>query len=163
MVSGSRKMKLLVFAHKPPPHHGQSYMVQLLLERLGGDQRARPKSHHAQPPGPPAPRPPVQCYHVDCRFSDDLQDIGRVRPQKLFRLVRYCLEAGWCRLRYGVRNFLYVPAPGLRSALYRDWVVMAFCRPLFRRRIYYWHAAGLADWLRTQAYPWERWLSRRLL
>ena len=29
-------MKLLVFAHTPPPHHGQSYMVQLLLAGFGG-------------------------------------------------------------------------------------------------------------------------------
>ncbi len=27
-------MKLLVFAHTPPPHHGQSYMVQLMLGKL---------------------------------------------------------------------------------------------------------------------------------
>ncbi len=27
-------MKLLVFAHTPPPHHGQSYMVQLMLNLL---------------------------------------------------------------------------------------------------------------------------------
>ena len=32
-------MKLLVFAHTPPPHHGQSYMVQLMLEGFGGDRR----------------------------------------------------------------------------------------------------------------------------
>jgi glycosyltransferase involved in cell wall biosynthesis len=156
-------MKLLVFAHKPPPHHGQSYMVQLLLERLGGDQRAKPANGQARSSAPPTGPLPVECYHVDCRFSDGIQDIGRVRPRKLFQLLRYCLEAVWCRFRYGVRNFLYVPAPGMRSALYRDWVVMAFCRPVFRRRVYYWQAAGLAEWLRTQARPWERWVSRRLL
>ena len=37
-------MKLLVFAHTPPPHHGQSYMVQLMLEGFGGDAR-RKNSH----------------------------------------------------------------------------------------------------------------------
>jgi hypothetical protein len=30
-------MKLLVFAHTPPPHHGQSYMVKLMLDGFGGD------------------------------------------------------------------------------------------------------------------------------
>ncbi len=34
-------MKLLVFAHTPPPHHGQSYMVQLMLEGFGGDVRKK--------------------------------------------------------------------------------------------------------------------------
>ena len=28
-------MQLLVFAQTPPPHHGQSYMVQLMLNELG--------------------------------------------------------------------------------------------------------------------------------
>ena len=41
-------MKLLVFAHTPPPHHGQSYMVGLMLNHFGGDQRQRPA-------GPDAP------------------------------------------------------------------------------------------------------------
>ena len=30
-------MKLLIFAHTPPPHHGQSYMVQLMLAGFGGN------------------------------------------------------------------------------------------------------------------------------
>src|SRR5712671_6997716 len=35
------EMKLLVFAHTPPPHHGQSYMVKLMLDGFGGDQRQK--------------------------------------------------------------------------------------------------------------------------
>jgi hypothetical protein len=30
-------MKLLVFAHVPPPHHGQAVMVELMLRGLRGD------------------------------------------------------------------------------------------------------------------------------
>jgi glycosyltransferase involved in cell wall biosynthesis len=40
---------------------------------------------------------------------------------------------------------------------------MLLCRPFFRRTIFHWHAAGLAEWLESRAKPWERWLSRRLL
>jgi hypothetical protein len=32
------KRKILVFAHAPPPHHGQSVEVQILLEGLRGEQ-----------------------------------------------------------------------------------------------------------------------------
>ena len=46
-------------------------------------------------------------------------------------------------------NFYYVPAPGKRAALYRDWMVMFICRPFFKRIILHWHAAGLAKWLET--------------
>lgn len=145
-------MKLLVFAHTPPPHHGQSYMVKLMLDGFGGDARTSPASHD-----------PIACYHVNAQFSSGMDDIGVVRRGKLLLLFRYCLEAIWYRFRYGVTNFYYVPAPGKRAALYRDWLVMALCRPFFKRIICHWHAVGLGDWLQNEATPWERWITRFLL
>lgn len=156
-------MKLLVFAHKPPPHHGQSYMVQLLLDVLGGDRRGTPGPAVGASVDSASERGRIECYHVDCRFSDSAEDIGTVRWRKVARLLRFCLQAAWCRFRFGVRNFLYIPAPGLRSAVYRDWLLAVFCRLFFSRRVYYWQAAGLSDWLETQARPWERWLTEGLL
>jgi hypothetical protein len=32
--AGGIRMKLVVFAQTPPPHHGQSYMVELLVRGL---------------------------------------------------------------------------------------------------------------------------------
>jgi glycosyltransferase involved in cell wall biosynthesis len=139
-------MKLLVFAHTPPPHHGQSYMVQLMMAGFGGDLRRRhgraARENSATPFG-------IECYHVNARLSQKLEDIGDLRMRKLFLLLIYCLEAIWCRFRYGVENFYYVPAPGKPVALYRDWMVMFICRPFFKRIILHWHAAGLAKWLET--------------
>jgi len=136
-------MKLLVFAHTPPPHHGQSYMVQLMLEGFGGDARKR-KSGPANPHG-------IECYHVNARFSRGLSDIGAFQGGKLFLIFWFCLQAIWLRFRHGVKNFYYVPAPGKRVALYRDWLVMFLCRPFFKNVILHWHAAGLAKWLETEA------------
>jgi glycosyltransferase involved in cell wall biosynthesis len=133
-------MKLLVFAHTPPPHHGQSYMVRLMLDGFGGDCRRDGRS--ASPHD-------IECYHVNARFSKKLEDIGDFRLGKFLLLLGFCLQAIWCRFRYGVENFYYIPAPGKRSALYRDWVVMWICRPFFKRLILHWHAAGLAKWLET--------------
>jgi glycosyltransferase involved in cell wall biosynthesis len=136
-------MKLLVFAHVPPPHHGQSYMVQVMLNGFGGDRRKRRGSRpESNPFG-------IDCYHVNAQFSGSLESIGEIQGMKLLRLLRFCLEAVWCRFRYGVVNFYYVPAPGKRAALYRDWLVMLLCRPFFRNVILHWHAAGLAEWLET--------------
>lgn len=138
-------MKLLLFAHTPPPHHGQSYMVQLMLNGLGGDRRTRKKNS--------APHPGdvhgIQCYHVNTRLSKRLEEIGSFQPVKILRLAMYCLEAIWCRFRYGVETFYYIPAPGKSSALYRDWMVLFICRPFFKRVIFHWHAAGLGKWLET--------------
>ena len=136
-------MKLLVFAHIPPPHHGQSYMVKLMLDGFGGDVRRRKN----QPPS--LPNLGIECYHVDARFSKTLEDIGTFQGTKLFLILFFCLQAIWCRFRYGVENFYYVPAPGKRVAVYRDWLVMFLCRPFFKRIILHWHAAGMAKWLET--------------
>jgi glycosyltransferase involved in cell wall biosynthesis len=134
-------MKLLVFAHTPPPHHGQSYMVELMLKNFGGDLRKGP---------PPASGTHgFECYHVNARFSRSLEDIGEFQGTKLFLILFFCLQAIWCRFRYGVTNFYYVPAPGKRVAVYRDWLVLGLCRPFFKKTIFHWHAAGLAKWLET--------------
>lgn len=134
-------MKLLVFAHVPPPHHGQSYMVKLMLDGFGGDCRKREKNF-ANAFG-------IECYHVNARFSKAIEDVGEFQSAKIFLILFYCLQAIWCRFRYGVKNFYYVPAPGKPVALYRDWLVMLICRPFFKCTIFHWHAAGLAKWLET--------------
>ncbi len=132
-------MKLLVFAHTPPPHHGQSYMVQLMLAGFGGDcRRARVTNPHG-----------IECYHVNARFSRGLSDVGEFQGAKMFLIFWFCAQALWLRFRYGVKNFYYVPAPGKRVALYRDWLVMLLCRVFFKNMILHWHAAGLAKWLET--------------
>jgi glycosyltransferase involved in cell wall biosynthesis len=138
-------MKLLVFAHTPPPHHGQSYMVQLMLEGLGGDHRHRPPGGAAHS----GDVHDIQCYHVNTRLSKRLEDIGEFHGAKVLRLLFYCLEAVWCRFRHGVTSFYYIPAPGKSSALYRDWLVLFICRPFFKHLILHWHAAGLGKWLET--------------
>lgn len=147
-------MKLLVFAHTPPPHHGQSYMVKLMLDGFGGDCRRQNDR--------PANAFDVQCYHVNARFSRGLEDIGEFQSIKLARLLMHCLEAIWCRFRYGVENFYYVPAPGKSVALYRDWLVMLVCRPFFKNVILHWHAAGLSKWLETAVQIRSRALTYRL-
>ena len=136
-------MKLLVFAHVPPPHHGQSYMVRLMLDGFGGDRRK--KRNRMQEPSACG----IECYHVNAQLSKTLENIGEIQSIKLVRLFLFCLEAVWCRFRHGVDTFYYVPAPGKHVALYRDWLVMLLCRPFFKNIILHWHAAGMAKWLET--------------
>ena len=52
-------MKLLVFAHVPPPFHGQSFMVQQLLDELrSGDDQS------------------IEIFHVNSRLSKEVDDIA---------------------------------------------------------------------------------------
>jgi glycosyltransferase involved in cell wall biosynthesis len=147
-------MKLVVLAHKPPPMHGQSYMVELLLEAFGGDRRRRDGA---------APRSEIECYHVNARLSKNLEDVGGVRVGKLLLLVWHCCQAIWCRFRYDARTLYYVPAPGKRAALYRDWLVMSLCRPFFTRIVFHWHATNLAKWLETSTSKLGRRITYRLM
>lgn len=149
-------MKLIVFAHTPPPHHGQSFMVKCFLEQMGGDCRMAEQS------GAGTART-IYCYHVNARLSATQQDIGEIQFMKIAKVLLYCAEAIWCRFRYGADSFYYVPAPGKRAALYRDWVIALLCRPFFRNWIQHWEASGLAEWLENHARPWERAASRALL
>ena len=136
-------MKLLVLAQTPPPLHGQSLMVQTLLEGLRGT-------------------PEIELFHVNLGLSRDSKDIGRWRPGKLFALLAACREA--CRLQkeHGPMALYYVPAPAKHGALYRDWLVMLYCRRHFAQLILHWHAVGLGEWLKQPTRFLERWITRRL-
>lgn len=147
--------KVLIFAHTPPPLHGQSYMVQLMLDGFGGDRR-RHQATAVSPHG-------IACFHVNARLSRDLEDVGEARLGKLLVLFGYCLTAVGCRFRYGVNTLYYVPAPGKQAALLRDWMVMGFCRPFYRHIILHWHAAGLPTWLTSQPNRLTRRLTHLLL
>ena len=61
-------MKLLVFAFIPPPHHGQSVMVERMIEGFGGDRRKGAMEEN--------PFGPIECYHVNARFAPNFEDIG---------------------------------------------------------------------------------------
>jgi glycosyltransferase involved in cell wall biosynthesis len=128
-------------------------MVQLMLAGFGGDQRKpmRAAENDSGKNGPAADghKYGIECYHVNARLSKKLEDIGDLRIGKFVLLLGYCLQAVWCRFRYGVTTMYYIPAPGKPSALYRDWMVMLICRRFFKRVVLHWHAAGLANWLET--------------
>ena len=149
-ITGATALKLLVFAHTPPPFHGQSHMVQLLLEGLRSRLAEGVSSLQ-------------DVVHVNARVSGDSADIGKFQPQKLLLLARYCATAVWLRARGATNALYYVPAPAKRSALYRDWLVMLLCKPVFPVVILHWHGVGLGEWLETQATRFERAVTRALL
>ena len=133
-------MKLLVFALTPPPHHGQSYMVKLMLDGFGGDQR---QGGTAGDPGL------VQCYHVNARFASGPDDMGTFRLGKGIQVLRYALEALWCRVRHGVNVLYYIPAMPMKAPVIRDVVLLTLLRPFFSKTVFHWHAAGLGAWLES--------------
>jgi glycosyltransferase involved in cell wall biosynthesis len=139
-----RPTKVLVLAHVPPPFHGQSLMVALMLEAL-----RREASDGS----------PLQVFHVDSRYANDLSSLGRASFAKLAAALRYALRAIRLRRSEGLDVLYYVPAPGKRVALWRDWIVLGLVRPFFPAVCFHWHASGLAPWLAQRATAVERALS----
>ena len=146
-------MKLLVFAHVPPTTDRQNCLVKLMLDGFGGDRR-KLKSPH--PTG-------VECYLVNAPPAKSIAENGGFPAGAIVPLLFCCLQAIWCRFRYRIADFYYVPAPGNRAALYRDWLVMLVCRPFFKRTIFHWQNAGLARWLETAVQIRTRSFTYRLM
>jgi glycosyltransferase involved in cell wall biosynthesis len=136
-------MKLIVLAQIPPPLHGQSLMVDTLVNGL--------------------PAHGIEVHHVNLPLSRDAADIGRWRWGKLGSLLLACWRVYRIRRRLGPVALYYVPAPAKRGALYRDWIAMLLCRPLEGQLILHWHAVGLGRWLDIHANFLERILSKFLL
>ena len=138
---------LVVFAHVPPPEHGQSRMVAELLAGM---------AEVGQSP-----------IHIDARFSDRLDGIGSVSAGKMVRLPCYLWQALRGRLFGGGRVLYYIPGPVKWSAVVRDWVVLGVLRPFFPRLVLHWHAVGQGVWawgareVRLPCPPWVEWWARR--
>lgn len=125
----SSSSAIVVFAHVPPPHHGQSYMVKMMLDGLAKES------------------PNLKVYHVNAQVSEDLADVGSSGLRKLGRLIRYCAQAIRFRIFEGAKVLYYIPAPAKKSAIIRDVVALSLLRPFFPRLILHWHAVGLGEWV----------------
>jgi glycosyltransferase involved in cell wall biosynthesis len=146
MSDAGSSAPVVVFAHVPPPHHGQSQMVKLLVDGL----RARPGLG-------------VEVLHVDARLSEDMGDVGAARSGKVGLLMGHCREALRLGRARNCRTLYYVPSPPKRTSLYRDFLALARLRRWFSEVVFHWHAVGLGEWLDGEANVFERWLARRLL
>jgi len=120
-------------------------MIGLLLEELGRDGQG------------------FELHHVNLKLSTDSADVGRWRPQKIIPLLVACFRVLCIRWKHGPMALYYVPAPAKRGALYRDWVIMALCRPFFPKLILHWHAYGLGPWIDNKATKLERRITKKLL
>ncbi len=136
-------MKLLVLAQTPPPLHGQSLMVRILVEGL--------------------PAHGIEVAHVPLALSRSSADIGRVRVGKLAAAVRAGLAARRIARREKIDTLYYVPAPGKRAALWRDLIVLGLARPACPRLVLHWHAVGLGAWLEENTTALERRLAHARL
>lgn len=136
--------RIVVLAQTPPPKHGQSIMVERLVQVLRGDVFADG----------------WQVELVEMRLSDSLKEIGGFSARKALRALFALGCLFRARLRGKIDVLYYVPATGLRSQLYRDWLLLGLGRRLASRTFLHWHGLGLRELYETSLRDWEKWLTR---
>lgn len=125
---------LCVFAQIPPPLHGQSYMVSLMLDCLTASKARCPRA--------------TSVVHVNPRISRDTEDVGSMRPGKMLNLLASLAQAIHARLFRGCKKIYYVPAPAKKAAIFRDLVAVSVLKIFYRRWILHWHSVGLGEYVR---------------
>ncbi|WP_404420597.1 glycosyltransferase family 4 protein [Nibricoccus sp. IMCC34717] len=136
-------MPLVVLAQTPPPVHGQSLMVQALVE-----------GWEAAAPGHPL-------LHVNLGLSGSTNDIGRWQWGKLHALRRATREARAALLAHPGSCLYYVPAPGKLISVVRDCLALPALRRTGAPLVLHWHAAGLGSWMQRRPF-FAPWLQRAL-
>ncbi len=132
-------IKVLVVGQIPPPYNGESMMVERLVR---------------------SEMPDVELRHLRLALSADVNEVGRFRWGKLFRL--FPIVAGMIRARIidGARILYFTPARPTRMSMFRDFLILISTRFLFSKTIFHFHSSGHSR-LYSQLPPWQRWLFRR--
>ena len=130
--------RVLLVGQTPPPFHGQSVMIQKILE--------------AEYPG-------TRLYHVRMGFSDEIDEIGLFKVKKIFSLMRLISRIYWLRVSYDVRVLYYPPAGPKWVPVLRDLAILLTTRWLFDKVIFHFHACGISQWCKTRG-PFTRLLLR---
>lgn len=131
-------LRVLVVGQTPPPYHGQSIMIKMLLD--------------SETPG-------VKLYHVRMAFSDDMNQVGRFRIGKLFHLVKVIFSIIYYRFRFGIRILYYPPAGPNLVPLLRDMAILLSTRWCFAKTVFHFHACGVSELIAKLPLP-LRWLAR---
>ena len=91
-----------------------------------------------------------EIHHVDARFSQSMEEVGSSGIKKGLLALKYAIQALRLRFSHDVKTLYYIPAPPKTSAMVRDWIILALCRPFFPNIICHWHAVGLGLWTNQQ-------------
>lgn len=140
-------VRILIVAHQPPPFHGQSLIVRQVLEKL---------PHTVSGANGASAQKSIKLIHLNLRLSSDIDDIGRWGMLKLVLLGWYMVQLVFLSLVHRPHAAYYVPSPGKRISVYRDFAVLGFMRILGIPRVLHWLAGGLSEWVQTRASASER-------
>lgn len=134
-------IRVLVVGQTPPPFHGQSIMIQMLVE---------------------GPMEGVEIHHLRMAFSDNMDQVGRFQIGKVFHLAYLIVAIWFLRIRHRI-NVLYFPPSGPnRIPLIRDTLLLLSTRWLFRKTVFHFQASGVSE-LISKLPSWQRFFVMRAL
>jgi len=129
-LSEKSPLSVVVVGQTPPPYHGQSIMIQMLLD---GKMKG------------------VQLHHVRMAFSDDLDQVGRFQVGKLVHLFGLIVRIVIARFRYRASILYYPPAGPNKVPLLRDFAILTATRWLFAKTVYHFQASGCSE--KIESFP----------
>lgn len=133
--------RVLVVGQTPPPFHGQSIMIQMLVD---------------------GPIEGAEIHHLRMAFSDNMDQVGRFQIGKIFHLFYLIVAMFWLRLRHRINVLYFPPAGPNRIPLIRDTLLLLPTRWLFRRTVFHFQASGVSE-LITKLPRWQRFFVMRAL
>lgn len=116
--------RILVVGQTPPPFHGQSIMIESMLDGDYGD---------------------IELYHVRMAFSQEMDQVGVWNIRKIGELVRIIGSILHARFVHGVRILYYPPAGPNIVPVLRDLAILIATRWAFAKTIFHFHAGGVSD------------------
>ncbi len=139
--SATAPVRVLVVGQVPPPFHGQSLMIKMLLD---GDM------------------PGIKLHHVPMAFSGNLDQVGRFQIAKVVHLAVVILKIIYCRFRFQSRILYYPPAGPNLIPLVRDIAILLSTRWLFSKTVFHFQASGVSE-LIARLPAGLRWLAKLAL
>jgi len=134
-------IRVLVVGQTPPPFHGQSIMIQMLVD---------------------GPIDGVEVCHLRMAFSDTMDQVGRIQIGKIFHLVYLIFAIFWLRIRYRIQVLYFPPAGPNRIPLIRDTLLLLSTRWLFKKTVFHFQASGVSE-LISKLPAWQQFFVLRAM
>jgi glycosyltransferase involved in cell wall biosynthesis len=123
-----KKTSVLIVGQVPPPFHGQAVMIKVLVD---------------------AEFDRIDKTFIPMKFSNSMSEVGEFKLKKVFHLISLVFLTVSYLLKNRDSMLVYYPAPPKLIPIVRDILYLIVVRPLARKTIFIYHAAGSGSFLRS--------------
>ncbi|HLF35583.1 MAG TPA: glycosyltransferase family 4 protein [Cyclobacteriaceae bacterium] len=106
----------------PPPFHGQAVATKLLLE---GNYKK------------------IKLFHIRLAFSAEISEVGKFSTGKIWHLFAIICRIFIYRFRHRIHTLYYMPVGNKSVPFFRDVVILANTRWLFKEVIFHFRVGGI--------------------